>query len=345
MKNNRIIKDKLCGVILAAGYGRRMAPLSSFMPKPLLPVLGKPLINTIAKKLIRSGASSLHVNTHHLSESFDEGAISPDLPVTFHTEDRILDTGGGIGNMADSLNNFELILIHNGDIISNIDYAPAIDFHQNQNALITLILTENGENNGKKSRKEVSVKPALFSPPPQIEISDKMRIVGIRSKRRDESDSIRLAGYTGMAILSREALRFFPSGRNIGLIEILLEIIKKNEGRISGYIAGSPTQGILWSDIGSPESYLELHRRILIEQVIFDPEIVPPALPLHSGPNAEIARDTTWRGFLEIGSGAVIEQNCELENCVILPETIVKRGTKVKNRILFPEGQLEAKGL
>lgn len=283
----------------------------------------------------------MHVNTHHLSESFDKGLISPDLPVTFHTEDRILDTGGGIGNMAGSLDNCELILIHNGDIISNIDYAPAIDFHQKQNALITLILTESGGNNGK----EVSVKSTLSTPPPRIEISDKMRVVGIRTKSPDNSASAKLAGYTGMAILSREALRFFPSGKNIGLIEILLEIIKKNAGRISGYIAGSLTEGILWSDIGSPESYLELHRRILTGQVTFDPEVVPPAIPLHTGPNAVIARDTSWRGFLEIGSGAVIEQNCELENCVILPETIVKRGTKIKNCILFPEGQLEAKGL
>jgi NDP-sugar pyrophosphorylase family protein len=148
-----------------------------------------------------------------------------------------------------------------------------------------------------------------------------------------------------MAILSREALKFFPGDRKIGFVEILLKIIKSKAGSVAGYIATGMTDRILWSDIGSPENYLDLHKRILTKQALFDPEIAPPGMPLHVGPNTVIASDTSWKGFLEVGAGARIGQNCELENCVVLPGTIVQSGANFKNYILFPEGQIHVKGL
>ena len=259
-------RNKFCGVILAAGYGTRMKPLSSAIPKPLLPVLGIPLINIIIKKLIRSGCSSVHINIHHLAESFNQDIVDPELPVTFHVEDQILDTGGGIGNMAEALKAYELILIHNGDIISNLTFAPAIDFHINQKALVTMILTGVKEIDYKTAPAQSKINPgdsSVCMPPPDVYLSEKMEVVGIGTKEMDSTTPFRCAGYTGMAILSREALKFFPADRKIGLIKILLKMIKNKTGSVAGYTAIGTPGRILWSDIGSPENYLNLHKRIL----------------------------------------------------------------------------------
>ena len=348
MSSNIAIRKNLCSIILAAGYGTRMEPLSSSIPKPLLPILGKPLINIIIKKLLRAGSSSVHVNIHHLAESFSQNVVDQEWPVTFHIEDQILDTGGGIGNMAKYLKAYELILIHNGDIISNIDFAPAIDFHIKQKALATMILIGAKETDHKTTPEKSKINPGKLSrsaPPPDVYISEKAEVLNIGTKGWDNETAIRCAGYTGMAILSREALEFFPGDRKIGFVEILLKMIKNKAGSVTGYIATGMKDRILWSDIGSPENYLDLHKIILTKQALFDPEIAPPGIPLHVGADTVIASDTLWKGFLEVGNKAKIEDNCELENCVVLPETIVQSGTNFKNCILFPEGQIHVKGL
>ncbi len=348
MNNNNFKRKKICGVILAAGYGTRMKPLSTFIPKPLLPVLGKPLINILIKKLLRAGSSSVHVNIHHLAELFNRNIVDPEWPVTYHIEDQILDTGGGIGNMANSLNAYELILIHNGDIISNIDFTPAIDFHLRHKSLATMILTETKETDQEFApgqREDNHGKPARTTPPSAVDISEKMEILNIGTKKTDDPAALKRTGYTGMSILSREALKFFPGDKKIGFIEILLEMIRNKAGKISGYMADDATDRILWSDIGSPETYLDLHKRILLKQAFFDPEIAPSGIPLHVGPDTVIASGTSWKGFLEVGGRAKIEHDCELENCVVLPETTVQKGTRLKNCILFPEGQINVKGL
>lgn len=335
-------------MILAAGHGTRMEPLSTYIPKPLLPILGKPLINIIIKKLLRTGSSSIHVNIHHLAELFSRNIVDPEWPVTYHTEAQILDTGGGIGNMANTLKAYELILIHNGDIISNIDFTAAIDFHLGHKALATMILAgaeEMDQEFAPGQPEDNPVKSARTMPPPAVDISVKMEILNIGTKKTDDPAAFKRAGYTGMAILSREALKFFPVDRKIGFIEILLEMIRSKTGSVAGYIADDTIDRILWSDIGSPETYLDLHRRILTKQAFFDPEAAPPGIPLHVDPDTVIASGTSWKGFLEVGCRAEIEHDCELENCVVLPDTTVQKGARLKNCILFPKGQINVKGL
>lgn len=117
-----------------------MEPLSSRMPKALLPVLGKPLFGIIAGKLLREGASSLHANLFHLGARIREYAAMSGLPVTFHPEAELLDTGGGIGNMAGAIPPGGVALVHNCDVISNICFAPAIEMHRASGALFTMIL-------------------------------------------------------------------------------------------------------------------------------------------------------------------------------------------------------------
>jgi len=119
--------EKIEGIILAAGKGTRMAPLTDLMPKPLLPVTGVPILEIAAEKLLRSGASRLHINLFHLGGMIREYTAGKGWPVVFHEEEELLDTGGGIGNMVDDLAGADHILLHNGDIISSIGFEDALD--------------------------------------------------------------------------------------------------------------------------------------------------------------------------------------------------------------------------
>lgn len=324
-------KANLCGVILAAGYGERMRPITDTIPKPLIPVMGRPLLDIVAAKLVRSGAVSLHANIHHLPEMFSGSGSETGIPVTFHREEMILGTGGGVGNMKKDLENYHLILLHNADVISDIEFQPAIDFHLREKALFTMILAA-GEN-GPDAAGEGTL------PPPSVYISGSSRVMEIGAEPGGES---RPAGYTGMAVLSREALEYFPAGRKAGLVGVLRKMINRKEGLVAGYLAPAEGKVPQWAEIGTPSAYLNLHRRILMDRTRFDPALEPPPLPLHVGPGARIGKDTRWTGFLEVGGNAEVGEGSVLKNCVVLPETKVERETEAEYSILFPDGVVKA---
>src|SRR6185295_12641563 len=122
--------------VLGAGLGTRLRPLTDEMPKPLVPMFQKPLITFAFDHLIDAGITKLLVNTHHqpekFAETFPEGKYR-DVPIEFRHEPVLLETGGGIKNMEDSLG-VEPFIVYSGDILTDVDLAPLIDEHfRNEN--------------------------------------------------------------------------------------------------------------------------------------------------------------------------------------------------------------------
>ena len=106
---------RITGVVLAAGEGRRMRPLTDLCPKPALPLLGTTSFEVIVEKMLRTGASVIHCNLFHLPDRLTELIGRREWPITAHLEETLLGTGGGIGNMADTLLSSSAIILHNGE--------------------------------------------------------------------------------------------------------------------------------------------------------------------------------------------------------------------------------------
>ncbi|MBN2183919.1 MAG: NDP-sugar synthase [Candidatus Krumholzibacteriota bacterium] len=320
---------KAAGMILAAGYGKRMRPLTSSIPKPMIPILGIPMIELVAAKLLSEGAASLHANSHHLSGNIEEFISAKELPITLHHEVDLLDTGGGIGNMAASLIDEEIVLLANADILTNISFRPAVSFHIRKKALVTMILAA-----------ENPSLPETCSPPPHVVIDNDNLIIAFEGARSIGSDSAGCCGYTGMSVISREALEYFPASKKIGLLDILRHIIDERPGSVAGYIVPADPP-FSWSEIGTPESFLSLHERILAGKEIFSPLLDPPPIPLHAGRDTRIPPDLDWQGFLEIGPNVAIGRRCSLKNCVVLEDSVIDEGRSIENTIVFPEGEMK----
>lgn len=110
-------------MILAAGFGIRLAPLTESLPKALVPVAGKPMIAYAIEAVMRAGANEIIVNAHHHAEMLEEHfrTVNYGIPVTVIREDEILGTGGGIINAHAALDGDEPFLVHNADIHSDFD--------------------------------------------------------------------------------------------------------------------------------------------------------------------------------------------------------------------------------
>ncbi len=112
-------------MIFAAGLGTRLKPLTDTMPKALVPVGGKPLLEILIRKLIATGFTEIVINVHHFAEQIvryveEHDAFGADIRFSDES-DCLLETGGGIRKAVPLLQGDEPFLVHNVDILSNVD--------------------------------------------------------------------------------------------------------------------------------------------------------------------------------------------------------------------------------
>ncbi len=129
-------------MILAAGFGTRLKPLTDTLPKPLIPYKSRPMITYQMEKLISAGVDEIIVNTHYfpdiIKQFFKENDFG--VPVTLIYEKNILGTGGGIINAKQILSKSEYCVITNADIISDFRIDEIISAHLSSNRDVTLLV-------------------------------------------------------------------------------------------------------------------------------------------------------------------------------------------------------------
>lgn len=134
-------------MILAAGFGTRLQPLTNTVPKALVPVAGRPLIEYGLLLLKAHGITEVIINLHHLGEkiraALGDGSIYG-LHITYSPEDPILETGGGIKNAQPFLDG-ETFVVLNCDTIVDLDLGALHAFHQKNHAAATLVLRPDPE--------------------------------------------------------------------------------------------------------------------------------------------------------------------------------------------------------
>lgn len=227
---------KIKAFILAAGFGERLRPLTEHIPKPLLPLCGRPALDRVIERILTINPERIGINLHHKAFMIKEwlkGHPAKDKIEIFH-EDPILGTGGALKNAEDFLKD-SLFIVHNSDIISDIDLEKALDFHLSNHYISTLIVHDFSEFN------TLLIEDNLFK--------------GFNSSKKGD----KLRAFTGIALYNPEFLNFLSSGYS-SVTDAWLKAI--NEGHSIGVF---DVTGSFWSDIGTPESYartiFELLRR------------------------------------------------------------------------------------
>ena len=130
-------------MIFAAGLGTRLKPLTDHMPKALVPVAGKPMLEHVIRKLIAAGCNEIVINVHHFADQIiDFVKANNNFGITIHISDEtdmLLDTGGGIKKASSFFN--EPFLIHNVDILSNVDLKSLYEYHLTSGNDATLLVS------------------------------------------------------------------------------------------------------------------------------------------------------------------------------------------------------------
>lgn len=132
-------------MIFAAGLGSRLKPLTDRTPKALLPIDGKPMLEHVIIKLKTAGFDQIIINVHHLADQImDFLAAHQNFGIRIEISDErdyLLDTGGGIKKATHFLRGDEPFLVHNVDILSNVDLKRLYETHLQTNPLATLLVS------------------------------------------------------------------------------------------------------------------------------------------------------------------------------------------------------------
>ncbi|MCC8133509.1 MAG: nucleotidyltransferase family protein [Tannerellaceae bacterium] len=133
-------------MVFAAGVGTRLKPLTDNTPKALIPVNGVPMLEHVISKLKQAGFHEVIINIHHFGEQIIEFLQAKEnFGIQIHISDErnyLLDTGGGIKQATNLLQGNEPFLVHNVDILSNVDLRAMYEQHIKTNPLTTLLVSE-----------------------------------------------------------------------------------------------------------------------------------------------------------------------------------------------------------
>ena len=219
--------------ILGAGLGTRLEPLSLILPKPLMPVFQKPLIQHMMDNFIKAGVTEFIVNTSTLEFAWDKAFPCPDpqyrgCPVTFSHEDEPLDSGGGVKKILPLWKGGPLI-VHNGDILTDIPLGDLLAEHRRSGNLLTMAL------------RSIDGKRNVGFDEETGRITDMRHALGINPGTHQ---------FAGTYIMEPEVAAMFPADDKFSIFPVWLELIK--QGRAGGLVFDWAN----WHEIGTPETYL-----------------------------------------------------------------------------------------
>jgi NDP-sugar pyrophosphorylase family protein len=235
-------------MILAAGQGTRLRPLTNDRPKALVEVAGRTLLEITLARLKEFGVREVIVNTHHFATMIPEYLKKHDnfgMRIEISHEEDLLDTGGGLKKAAcffleNAPDAAEPFLLHNVDVISTIDLERMVRFHAEQGALATMAVQD----------RETS-RPLLFDG------AGGLRGRGDRIDSAGPAEALRALAFSGIHVVSPSIFAKLNETGAFSIIDAYLRLSTQGE-KILAFRADEYE----WRDLGRPENVMKAAREL-----------------------------------------------------------------------------------
>jgi mannose-1-phosphate guanylyltransferase len=344
-------------MILAAGKGTRVRPITNVVPKPMIPLLGKPVMESILEHLRDSGFDQIVVNTSHLApviqDYFRDGShFGVQIAYSFEglltrgeLQGDALGSAGGMKRIQDFSGFFDdTFAVLCGDALVNVDFQKAVQFHRASGAVATIILRD--------------VPPEEVFRYGVVATSHNGRITQFQEKPAiDKAVSIRIN--TGIYIFEPSVFDYIPSGKSFDIGGELFPAM---------VVAGAPMYGIelpfQWIDIGSIPDYWDASRLAVSGQirgyrvpgrevspgvhiglnVSWKPNRVSIRGPVVIGGSCFIGDGAVIEGPTVIGAGCVIEPGAVVRQCILADYTRVSSVARLESLLVFGKQCIQPNG-
>lgn len=319
-------------MILGAGLGTRLRPLTDNISKPMIPVVNKPIMEHVIELLASQDIRDLIVNLHYepeiIRQYFADGS-KWGVNLTYSYEKCLLGTAGGLKKVKDFFDD-RTFIIFSGDLLTDIQLGPLVDFHKKRGALATIALTKVED-------------PSKYG----VVKTDKYgRIIAFQEKpSREEAVSNLIS--CGIYIFEPEIFDFIPAGKSYDFGKELFPFLFEKGERLYGF-----EHRDYWKDIGGLETYLSgnfdaLTGRVRVKitgSMISDSiwvgektridSSVEMAAPLLIGSNCEVRRGVRLIGPTVIGDYNIVEEGAILHTVVKLANGYIGKDIHIMGGIV-----------
>jgi mannose-1-phosphate guanylyltransferase len=319
-------------MVLAAGKGTRLSPLTGEVPKPMAWVADTPLIQHVFHLLASHGIGEVYVNVHYLAdvflEAYGEERCINGTTVRLSREEELRGTAGGVKRLESYFD--EIFVVVSGDALTDVDIKDLVDFHKKKGALATIALKT------VANTSEFGV----------VEVDEEGDILSFQEKP-DLQEAISNLANTGVYVLEPRALSYIPENAFFDFaMDVFPRFLEAGE-RFVGY------QGdFYWSDIGSLETYRQAQYDVLSGKVrvtvpgekrgeslwVGENAQVHPSASLGEcvvvGEDAVIGRDVVLSGYVTVGQDCWIRPYVTLRRCILLPGASVGEGAYLEDCIV-----------
>jgi NDP-sugar pyrophosphorylase family protein len=297
-------------IVLSAGYGTRLWPLTEDRTKPAIPILGKPLVGYVAEYLAGFGVNEIVVNLHHRPESVREALGNGSefgVKLRYVEEPEILGTSGALDNAREFFETDTFVVV-NGKIITDIDLSAAFQTHRQREALATLVLLPNDR------RERFSV----------VETKDGL-ITGFG--RMPTEETLEPLMFTGIHILEPRIFEYIPRGVfSDSVVDVYPQAIAKGE-RVVAHVASGK-----WRELSTLQRYLDISLEMLREM----------GASLSLGQDCQISDSASVADSI-LWDRVKVDSNAKVKRAILADDVQVAGNDVIENAVVVPLSLIEGK--
>lgn len=303
-------------MILAAGVGSRLDPLTRNVPKPMVPVINRPVIEHIVEKLKKHGVTDIMVNLHYLGDvikTYLGDGAKWGVNICYAQEDRLWGDAGSVKRAEEFLRDGTFLVV-GGDDISDIDLSRLVKHHKDKKAVATIALS-------------------LVDDPSEYGIvlmNERGRITRFLEKPKGEVIFSNTAN-TGIYVFEPEVFDVIPRGVSYGFGNNVFPQLLEQKKPLFGYLTSA-----YWKDVGNLQVYRKTHYDALEGRVVLGIPLKQKKKFVWIGENVEIDPSAEIGYPVAIGNNVRVEAGAQvLENSIIGDGCVVETGATVRETILW----------
>jgi mannose-1-phosphate guanylyltransferase len=301
-------------MILSAGIGSRLDPLTRSLPKPAVPLVGKPVIGHLCDLLRRHGFDEIVINVQYLADTLIQtvgDGSKYGVTITYAREDQLWGDAGGLKRVADFFAGEKQILVIGGDDLTDMDISKIVAVHHEKQAMAT-----------------IGVTPVEETREFGVAVMDSAGIISSFQEKPAPEDAKSNLANTGIYVFHPKVLDFIPPATFYGLgKDVLPGLLAAGER-----LVGVPSDAY-WKDVGSLPVYRQSQRDIL-------DGVVYAELPVGAERrgNVVVCAGSDMAGEAEgysvVGEGAIVEPGAKIVDTILWDGAIVRAGTYLENCIV-----------
>ena len=306
-------------MVMAAGVGSRLDPLTQKIPKPLVPVLNRPVMDILLEKLKDFGVEKVIANTHYLADAIKNrySSNSPvDIQFTCLYEETLSGTAGGVKKCQFFFDDVEDFLVVSADGLHDADIEKIVKSHKESGCIATMAIV--AVEHDEVFKYGVVVPSSLYT---VMEFQEKPPVEKAKSNYIN----------TGIYVFNKKIFDYIPEGETYdfakNVFPKLLEVGEKiNVYRIYSY----------WSDIGTIDQYIQSNKDALNRKVMIkNPNIMRKYDAVYSiGDNCDIQEDIKIVNNVIIGNNCKIGKNVILDNAILWDNVEIADNTVIKDSVI-----------